>query len=89
MNTIVWILAGATLAWLAFSYLDYNRGRGLVIAVAIGALGAYFGGSVIAPLLGQGAGASGEFMPVALLVAAATATGVLFIGDAVYERNGV
>ena len=89
MNTIIWIFAGAALAWLAFAYLDYNRGRGLVIAVAIGALGAYFGGSVIAPLLGQRAGPSGEFMPVALLIAAATAIGLLYIVDAVYEHYGV
>ena len=89
MNTIVWILAGAALAWLAFSYLDYNRGRGLVIAIVIGALGAYFGGSVIAPILGHGPGASGEFMPFALIVAAATATGLVYLGEFVYERFGV
>jgi uncharacterized membrane protein YeaQ/YmgE (transglycosylase-associated protein family) len=88
VNTIVWILAGAVLAWLAFSYLDYNRGRGLVIALVIGALGAYFGGRVVAPLLGQ-SGPSDEFRPVALIVAAATAIGLLYIVDAVYERYGV
>ena len=89
MNTIVWILAGAALAWLAFSYLDYNRGRGLVIAIVIGALGAYFGGSVIAPILGHGAGGSGEFMPFALVVAAATAVGLVYLGEFGYERFGV
>lgn len=89
MNAIVWILAGAALAWLAFSYLDYNRGRGLVIALVIGALGAYFGGSVIAPLLGHGGGPSGEFMPFALVVAGATAAALLYLGDLLYERYGV
>jgi uncharacterized membrane protein YeaQ/YmgE (transglycosylase-associated protein family) len=89
VNTIVWIFAGAALAWLAFSFLDYNRGRGLVIAVVIGAMGAYFGGSVLAPLLGHTSGAGGEFMPFALMVALATAIALLYIGDAVYERYGV
>ena len=89
MNTIVWILTGAALAWLAFTYLDFNRSRGLIMVIVIGALGAYFGGSVIAPLLGHTPGASGELMPFALVVAAASASALLYIGDAVYERFGV
>lgn len=89
MNTIVWILAGAALAWLAFSYLDFNRGRGLIVALVIGVGGAYVGGSILAPLFGHTPGASGEFMPFALIVAAASASALLYIGDVVYERFGV
>lgn len=89
MNTVVWILAGAALAWLAFSYLDFNRGRGLVVAIVIGSLGAYFGGSVIAPLFSHAAAANGELMPFALVVAAATAAAMLYLGDVLYERYGV
>jgi uncharacterized membrane protein YeaQ/YmgE (transglycosylase-associated protein family) len=90
LNTIVWILAGAALAWLAFSYLDFNRNRGLMIALVIGAVGAYFGGSIVTPLLQHAAvGASDEFRPFALVVAMACASACLFVGDRIYERFGV
>ena len=89
MNPIIWIVCGGLLAWAAFKYLDFNRGRGLVIALVIGTIGAYFGGSVLAPLLGHTPGASGEFMPFALVVASATAMALLYLGDFVYERYGV
>ena len=87
MNTFVWILAGAALAWLALSYMDLNRSRGLLIAIVIGIVGGYFGGSVIAPMVGQGGG--GEFRPFAALVAAACASAFLVVGDMVYEKYGV
>ena len=88
MNTFVWILAGAALAWLAMSYFEMNRSRGLVIALVIGISGAYFGGSIIAPLLGQG-GDPGQFRPFATVVAAACAGAFVVVGDMVYERYGV
>ena len=88
MNTFVWILAGAALAWLAMSYFEMNRSRGLVIALVIGVAGGYFGGSIIAPLLGQG-GNPGEFRPFAAVVAAACAGAFVVVGDMVYERFGV
>jgi uncharacterized membrane protein YeaQ/YmgE (transglycosylase-associated protein family) len=89
VNTIVWIVAGLALAWLAFAYLHFNRERGLVIASIIGAGGAYFGGSVLAPLLGHPAPAVGDFMPFPLVVAAATAVALLYLGEYLYERYGV
>jgi uncharacterized membrane protein YeaQ/YmgE (transglycosylase-associated protein family) len=89
MNTIIWILAGAALAWIAFSYLQLNLSRGLVIAIVIGALSAYVGGSVLAPLFSSAVHAAGEFRPFALLVASATAVACVYISDVVYERFGV
>jgi uncharacterized membrane protein YeaQ/YmgE (transglycosylase-associated protein family) len=89
MNTIVWIVAGGVLAWAAFKYFDMNRGRGLVIALVIGTMGAYVGGSVFAPVFGQSVGATGGLVPLALVIAAATAAAFVFIGDMVYERFGV
>jgi len=88
MNTVIWIAAGAMLAWLAFSYLKMNTSRGLVVAIVIGALGAYFGGSVLDPLFSSAASA-GEFRPFALIVAAATAAACVLVTDMVYERFGV
>jgi uncharacterized membrane protein YeaQ/YmgE (transglycosylase-associated protein family) len=89
MNTIIWIVAGAMLAWMGFSYFKFNASRGLVMAVVIGAVGAYFGGSVLNPLFSSAAHAAGEFSPFALVIAAATAAACLLISDMVYERFGV
>jgi uncharacterized membrane protein YeaQ/YmgE (transglycosylase-associated protein family) len=89
MNTVIWLVAGGVLAWLAFSYFDFNRNRGLMIALVIGALGAYFGGSVIAPMMGQSAGGASGVVPFALVIAAATAAAFVVVGDMVYERFGV
>jgi uncharacterized membrane protein YeaQ/YmgE (transglycosylase-associated protein family) len=89
VNTVVWILAGAALAWLAFSFFDYNRGRGIVVALVIGCVGAYCGGSVIAPLFGHRGAETGELMPFALVVAAATAVALLYLGEVLYRRYGV
>jgi uncharacterized membrane protein YeaQ/YmgE (transglycosylase-associated protein family) len=89
MNPVMWLLAGAALAWLAFSYLNVNSARGLVMALVIGAISAYFGGSVLAPLFSDAVHAAGEFKPFALLVAAASAAACLLITDMVYDRFGV
>jgi uncharacterized membrane protein YeaQ/YmgE (transglycosylase-associated protein family) len=89
MNPVIWILVGAALAWLAFSYLNVNTARGLIMAIVIGAISAYFGGSVLAPLFSNVIQVAGEFRPFALLVAAASAAACLLITDMVYDRFGV
>ena len=89
MNTVLWILAGAALAWLGYRYLKFNKYRGLIVALAIGALGAYVGGTIISPLLGHAGAGAGEFRPFAFVVAAACAAACLLISDMVYERFGV
>ena len=88
MNILVWIAAGAMLAWLSFAYIGMNRTRGLLLTLVIGVAGAYFGGSVVAPLLGQAA-VGGEFRPFASVVAAACAGAFLVLSDMVYEQFGV
>ena len=89
MNVVLWLLGGTALAWLAFSRFNYNRQRGLVLALLVGAAGAYFGGSVVAPLLGSAADGTGDFRPLAFVVATLCAAGGLLISDMLYERFGV
>lgn len=88
MNIIVWILAGAALAWVSFRYLGMNRTRGVVFTLLLGIAGGYFGGSVVAPLLGHPMVGS-EFRPFAALVAAATAGAFLVVSDMVHEQFGL
>ena len=89
MNTVTWLLAGALLGWLAFAALRINTARGLIVAVIIGAISAYFGGSVLAPLFGSAPPAAGDFNAFALVMAAAFAAGCIYATDILYERFGV
>jgi uncharacterized membrane protein YeaQ/YmgE (transglycosylase-associated protein family) len=85
-DILVWLLAGCTLAWIAFSFLKWNPGRGLIVSAIIGAAAAFLGGNVLAPAFGGAINEAGGFSPFALVVAAATAIAFLKIADIVYER---
>ena len=86
MDVFVWLLAGCTLAWIAFSFLKWNPGRGLLISAIIGAAAAFLGGSVLAPAFGGAINEVGGISPFALVVAAVTAIAFLKIADMVHER---
>ena len=87
MNVALWIVAGGVLGWLGHAYLNKNAARGLIVAAVIGAVGAFFGGHVLAPIFGS-VGSAGEFMPFALVVACASAIACLVVSDMVYDRFG-
>ena len=86
MNTVLWLITGGVVAALAFRLLHLNSGRGLVVAVVIGVLTAYFGGSILTPLFSAQPAAG--FDPLALIIASCTALGGLFVSDRIYERFG-
>jgi uncharacterized membrane protein YeaQ/YmgE (transglycosylase-associated protein family) len=87
VNTVIWLFAGGAIGLAAFQLLRLNRGRGLVVTVIIGVVAGYFGGSIVAPLVGAAASGS-QFSGVALLIACATAAGIVYVCDQVYERYG-
>jgi uncharacterized membrane protein YeaQ/YmgE (transglycosylase-associated protein family) len=89
MNITTWILAGGAIGWLGFSYLGYNAKRGVLISLLIGVAGGWVGGGVFAPLLGGIPVNSGDFNPLSLFVALATAMGCLAVSDMIYKRFGV
>ena len=86
MDVFAWALAGATLAWIAFSFLNWNAGRGLIVSAVIGVGAAFLGGKVLAPAFGGAINEAGGISPFALVVAAVTAIALLKIADIVYER---
>ena len=88
MNVSLWILAGGLLGGLGFAYLDNNSGRGLIIAVVIGAVGAFFGGNVLAPVFDLSVADAAAFRPFALMLACVSAVVALSVSDLVYERYG-
>jgi len=88
MNVSLWILAGGLLGGLGFAYLDNNGGRGMIVAILIGAAGAFFGGNVLAPVFEITGADVAAFRPFALMLACVSAVVVLSVSDLVYERYG-
>jgi len=89
MNVSLWILAGGLLGGLGFAYLDNNGGRGMIVAIVIGAVGGFVGGNVIAPVFDLAVADAAAFRPFALMLACVSAVVVLSVSDLVYERYGV
>ena len=89
MNITTWLLAGAVVGWIGFSYLKFNAKRGLVVSIIIGTAGALLGGSFLAPLLGTVAVNPGDFNPLSLFTAFASALGCLTVTDMFHKRFGV
>jgi uncharacterized membrane protein YeaQ/YmgE (transglycosylase-associated protein family) len=89
MNIAMWVLAGGVLGWLGYAHLKANEERGMIFSIIIGAVGGFFGGNVLAPMLGAATETPNIFSPFALFVAAASAAACLAIGNLLAKRYGV
>ncbi len=89
MNAVLWLVAGTAIAWIAFSAMNINQSRGLLTALVIGALSAYFGGSVVVPLVAPHSIEGSDFNALALLIACVSAAVGLLISNLVYDRYGI
>lgn len=86
MNIAMWVVAGAVLGWAGHAYLNVNAEQGMTISIIIGAVGGFFGGSVLAPMLGAITDASSDFSAFSLFVASVSAAGCLLVADLVAKR---
>lgn len=89
MNVAMWVLAGGLVGWMGYAYLKVNEDRGLVISIIIGVVGGFFGGNVLAPMLGAVTDTPNNFNLFAMVVALASAAGCLGIGNLLSNRFGV
>ena len=89
MNLTMWILGGIAVGWIAFAFFRFNTKRGVAISIVIGTAGGLLGGACLAPMLGGVPVGTGDFNPLALLTALATALACLTVADMVYRRFGV
>lgn len=89
METVLWMLAGAFAGWVGFKFIGANPSRGLMVSLMIGVCGGFFGGSVLAPMLGDAVHMPDAISPIALLIALATAAVCLTIGDMIARRFNV
>lgn len=87
METIVWIVTGALVGWVAYSYVNLNGDRGMPVSMAMGAVGALAGGKGLAPMFIE---APLEAISLTSFVfAAVTAAALLLVGNLVQNRWGV
>ena len=86
MNIAMWVVAGGILGWIGFAMLDANRERGMIVSVVIGVLGGFFGGNVLAPMLGAVTDAPNDFSLFSLVIAMTSAAACLAIGNLVSNR---
>ena len=89
MNIAMWVLAGGVAGWMGYTILKLNEDRGLIISIIIGAVGGFFGGNVLAPMLGAVTDTPNTFSMFSMVVAMASAAGCLAIGNLVSTRYGV
>jgi uncharacterized membrane protein YeaQ/YmgE (transglycosylase-associated protein family) len=86
MNLTLWLLAGGFAGWVGFRFIGANASRGVLTSMLIGIGGAYLGGGVLAPLLGDAVPMTDAFSPVALIMAFACAAVCLTLGDMIFRR---
>jgi len=89
MNIAMWVLAGGILGWIGYAYLGANKERGMMISIVIGALGGFFGGNVLAPMLGAVTDTPNDFSLFSLVIAMTSAAACLAIGNLVSNRYSV
>ena len=92
MDIVTWMLAGAGLGWITFSYLSLNAERGLIVSIIIGAVGGLIGGKLIAPMFtsaSTAAAGQAELSIATVFFAGAAAAAALAAGNLVHKRWGV
>ena len=88
MNVMTWILTGGIAGWVGYSYMKLNVDRGMALSVVIGMLGGFFGGNVVAPMLGAALNTTNDFSLFSMVVALASAVTCLTLGNLISERYG-
>jgi uncharacterized membrane protein YeaQ/YmgE (transglycosylase-associated protein family) len=89
MNIAMWVVAGGMLGWISYAVMKANEERGMIVSIIIGAVGGFFGGNVLAPMLGAVTSTANDFSPFSFLIAAASAGACLAIGNLLSNRYGV
>ena len=75
MNFTLWILAGLVIGWSGYFIFRFRRGLIASILIALG--GALIGGFLLAPGLGTQVLAPGDFNPMLMFIASASALGAI------------
>lgn len=87
MNLMVGIVAGALIGWVAYRALRSKVGRGLRTSLFIGIGGGALGAQ-LAPMLGSGVGADGQFHLFSAVTSIAVAIGAIVVANMLAGRRG-
>ena len=87
MNVLMWVVAGGVLGFLSYMFLNAVGAWGAIVSTIIGAVGGFAGGNVLAPMLGAVREAPNEFSVFSMLVALASAAGLLAVGNLVSKKR--
>ena len=79
MNITLWLLAGIVIGWSGYFIFGFRRG--LIASLFLAITGALMGGFLLAPSLGTQVLSPGDFNPMFMFVAAASALGAITIAD--------
>jgi len=86
MNLFIWMLAGAAVGWLTFTFLRWNASRGPIPCLLIGGAAGILGGKIIAPMFTAVSETPADFRLSALLFATLVAVAAMLIANFVNER---
>ena len=88
MNLVMWLMVGAAVGWVAYSWFRFNEQRGRRISIVIGTVAGFLGGFLLAPLISAPV-EPGFFNPISLIVAFANAAICLILSSMIHDRFGV
>ena len=86
MTIFLWLVAGAAVGWVAFGLARWNRRRGLLSSIIVGALGGAVGGALLEPVITSSPVVSGDLNMHALFLAAVAAAACLAVANLVEGR---
>lgn len=89
MDTLAWILTGAALGWMTYTFVGLNEQRGATVSVIVGAVGALVGAKALAPMFMAAAVPPGSITAGVLVFAVGAAAVCLVLGNFLYRRWGV
>jgi len=68
MNTIVWLVVGGLIGWVASMVMGTNDRQGIILNVVVGVIGAFLGGWLLSGLFGTSTINEGNFSVGGLFV---------------------
>jgi uncharacterized membrane protein YeaQ/YmgE (transglycosylase-associated protein family) len=68
MNFIIWLIIGGVIGWLASLVMKTDAQQGILLNIIVGIVGAFLGGLLISPLLGEGTINQSDFSVGGLVV---------------------
>jgi uncharacterized membrane protein YeaQ/YmgE (transglycosylase-associated protein family) len=68
MGTIIWLVVGGLVGWVASMVMRTDARQGILLNIVVGIVGAFLGGWLISPLVGGATINQGDLSVVGLLV---------------------